>query len=113
MTHVPEKAFIEEVEDFFRDLFPEAELITGYDTRLEDSGRYPDILIEGSRFGNFAVEAENDFETAFKGVGQALLYARETGYTPVLVLPEGHTEEPEWTFLKSYVHGFTLPHDKE
>lgn len=111
MPHVPEKSFKDTVEEKFRELFPEADIQT--EPYLPESGRYPDLLVENTEFGNFAVEIENDFEAAFKGVGQALVYSGETGYTPVVVVPEGHVKEPEWTFLKRHVHGLQVSHNED
>lgn len=112
MTHIDEAAFQDSVEQWLRrwyvDVTPEPVL---------DSRRRPDF-IAGGPFHTLVVEVENDFEAAFKGVGQVLAYASELrsvgseehDVVPVLVLPRGHVEAPEVEYLREHVRVVTVPH---
>jgi hypothetical protein len=69
---------------------------------LPETYRFADFYVEG-KFMNYAIEVENDFEAVLKGIGQVLIYANELDAVPVIVIPEGHIEEPEATILNRYV----------
>lgn len=77
----------------------------GYGVRsnvyLSDSRRFIDLVVIGD-FAVFAVETESNFESALKGVSQAAMYAEgaspdypERPVYPVVLVPDGHVEEPE------------------
>lgn len=115
MSHVPEMQFKQSVVTHFRDRFKQAKINT--EPRLHLTGRYPDIIVD---FGDFAfvVEVENDFESAYKaGVGQAINYATEymqiegKPTVAVLVVPNGHIEEPEWTIMREMVVCLEVEHE--
>ncbi|MDY7082247.1 MAG: hypothetical protein SXQ77_07565, partial [Halobacteria archaeon] len=88
-----EAAFEEKVVARLREFYGPEMVKPQY--RFEESGRVADILLHGP-LASFAIEIENDWEAAIKGIGQAVVYASEVGpIVPVVCLPRGHTEMPE------------------
>lgn len=61
-----------------------------------DSGREPDFLVR-TPWGGWAIEVENSSDDAYNGLGQALVYAHETGLQPVVVFPADESV-PQPTF---------------
>lgn len=76
------------VAAWLRDAFVDVE----HEPRLE-SGYRPDFLAH-TPFGGYAIEVEDDATTLYNGLGQALVYARETGYEPIAVFPADADIEP-------------------
>lgn len=107
MPHVPEKGFTETVEAWLHERFGEENVES--DAYLEATGRFSDYRVDAG-YAVFHVEVENDFEAAFKGLGQSLVYAAHDPVSiPMLILPEGHVEEPEWSMICRHVVGVTIP----
>lgn len=71
-----------------------------------ESRRYVDFWVNGPMC-DFAIEVENDFDAAFNGVGQSVVYAAHTFDDPnvkrVIILPEDHVEQPEATMMREAV----------
>lgn len=63
------------------------------------SGRRPDFIAH-TPFRSYVIEVENTSETLYNAIGQASVYAAETGYRPVVVFPAddapGPPLVPEW-----------------
>jgi hypothetical protein len=59
-----------------------------------DSGRRPDFVVH-TPFRGYVVEVEDSADTLYTGVGQALVYARETGFQPVVVFPATDAPPPD------------------
>jgi hypothetical protein len=82
-----------------------------HEPTLDETGRVVDLLIDDDPF-TYAVEVENGFETAIGGTGQALLYAQhapaDEHWIPVVVVPEGTPEQPEWDMMKNVVTGIEV-----
>lgn len=98
--HTPENTFDRAVERFLCDAFDATDEQLAYQPRLSETYRMPDFLVQLPDV-TFAVEVENDFEAAFEGVGQAICYAGHFEHgVPVVVLPEGHVEQPEYDLLR-------------
>lgn len=98
MTHESEKSFSDKVEHILNEQFGEENVEEQY--YLEESYRFADFWVD-TGFIILAIEVENDFEAAFKGISQAYLYAaHDPRAVPVVVVPEGHIEEPEVTMLR-------------
>lgn len=97
------------VIDYFDRQFECAEIT--HEPTLDETGRVVDILVETDEF-TFAIEVENGFETAISGTGQAILYAQHSPddehWIPVVVIPDGEAEEPEWSMLKNCVVGIEV-----
>lgn len=73
---------------------------------LRPSQRYADLVIEGP-FIVLAIETESRFSSALKGVAQAAIYAEgikeeypNKPVYPLVLVPDGHVEEPERTFIQ-------------
>lgn len=112
MTHVPERRFHDAVGEFLRGKFPEAEVES--EPRLTGSGRIPDFRVSTADGDVYVVEVENDADSAIPGMGQALVYAaHDPDYIPAVVLPENHTEQPEWNMVKRHVIGWTVAFNDE
>ena len=99
MSDITELAFADEhVGPWLADLFG-AENIE-QEVYLDNSGRYADFWVDLGQFA-IAVEVENDWEASVKGVGQAMLYAKhEQNVWPLVVVPKGHIEQPEFDYLR-------------
>lgn len=68
-----------------------------HEVRLE-SGRRVDFIAR-TPFESYCIEVENSHSLAdlYNGLGQCLIYARETGMTPILILPApGYEGEPSY-----------------
>lgn len=87
---------------------------------LEESGRYCDIVVDARERGGvlepdyYVVEVENDPDEAIYSVGQTLVYEEEVddenvSVEPVIVVPDGHTEDPEMEHLEDDVRFVELP----
>lgn len=68
---------------------------------LHDTERRPDFLVR-TPFETYVIEAENDFENLYTGIGQVIGYAAETDGIPIVVLPAGEIEQPEMKYIESY-----------
>ena len=51
-----------------------------------ESGRRPDFIAH-TPFESYVLEVESSGEKLYESIGQALVYAHETGYEPVVVFP--------------------------
>lgn len=51
------------------------------------SGRRVDFVVE-TPWQTYAVEVENSTGDLYNGIGQAMVYASETGYKPVIIMPD-------------------------
>lgn len=108
--HVPETTFADAVINYFKDEYPNCEVER--EPYLQRTGRWADLLVE-TKDETFIVEVENDFEAMFKGIGQVLVYsAHSHEYIPIVAVPEGHVDEPEWTMMKKWVRGITVEYDE-
>lgn len=70
---------------------------------LSETYRFVDIWVEGPVV-DYAIEIENDFESAIEGIGQAALYASHEfdnpNVVPIVVLPPDHVAQPEADMLR-------------
>lgn len=99
MVHEPESEYTENVAEWLEDTFGEENVEAN--RYLEATGRYADYWVDLGAV-SIAVEVENDWEAAIKGVGQASLYAAHAeNVWPLVVLPTGHVDEPESTYLST------------
>lgn len=100
MTHEPEKTFSYRVRKYLIDNYGKDNV---HDNEfLPERYRWADYYVEGP-ITDFAIEIENDFDSCFKGVSQALVYAAELEATPLVIVPPGHIEEPERSDLNKIV----------
>jgi len=99
MSHIYETEYGQRLLDYW--------LSEGYAVRsnvyYSDTGRFADAIVV-TDMAVFAIEVENDFEAALKGVSQAALYASSARreyeddprpVSPLVVLPAGHADRPE------------------
>lgn len=100
MTHESEKDFKHRVLEELGKIFDYKNVYE--DVYLDETERFADAYVEGP-FCDFAIEIENDFEAVFKGIGQSILYAKELDAVPVVIVPEGHVENPEADILNGFV----------
>lgn len=101
MTHESEETFQDRVVEYLEDEYG-AENIEE-NKYLPDPYRFCDIWVEGPLV-DYAIEVENDFDAAIKGVGQSLIYAaEEVNAVPIVVLPANHVDEPEVSSLRRAV----------
>lgn len=101
MTHETEATFSDKVKEQLIEYFGEENVEEN--VYLAESGRYADFIVDTPFFW-FAIEVENDWESAIKGVGQAELYASHyKDAIPVVVVPEGHIDNPEYALLRERV----------
>lgn len=99
--HESEYDYSTRVAAFLEEVYGEENV--EYNKYLKESGRFVDFWVEAPVV-TLAIEVENDFAAAIKGVGQALLYAsHENRAVPVVILPPGHVQEPEVNMLRSHV----------
>lgn len=93
MPHQYEDNFHEDVAGYLESHFGEDNV--DHELYLPQTGRYCDFWVTGP-LTDYAIEVENDWEAAIQGVGQSLLYAAHAANTiPVVIVPDGHIEEPE------------------
>lgn len=101
MTHEHESEFTEKVEEELESFFGEENVRR--EVYLPETWRFADFVVQTEFFG-FVVEVENDWDSVFKGIGQATLYASHyPNCFPVVVLPEGHTESPEVEYFRRHI----------
>jgi len=100
MVHEPESEFAKNVKQLLENEYGEDKVEGG--VYLLETRRYVDFYVEAPLV-DLAIEVENDFEAVFKGVGQSLVYSHGTEVAPVIVVPEGHIDEPELEILGSHV----------
>lgn len=63
-----------------------------------DSGRRPDFIAH-TPFDSYIIEVEDSADSLYNAIGQAVVYSKETGMTPVIVFPASDAPEiepPEW-----------------
>lgn len=101
MTHKSEDNFSDGVEEELVECYGEENVER--QVYLAESGRYADFIVDGPLF-RLAIEVENDWESAIGAVGQAQLYAGHyADAVPVVIIPEGHKENPEYELLRNRV----------
>lgn len=101
MTDESETNFSEEVSDQLVDYFGEEHVYEN--VYMAETRRYADFIVE-TPFFRLAIEVENNWEAAIKGIGQAQLYAAHyNDAIPVVIVPEGHIESPEYEYLRNQV----------
>lgn len=101
MTDKNERTFEDEVEILLNEVYGEDNVFRQY--YYDESYRFADFYVRGPLF-DMALELENDWEACIKGVGQALLYSgHKKNCIPVVVVPEGHVEQPEVDILREYL----------
>lgn len=101
VTHEPELSFRDRIVAYLQDHYGEENVEEN--KYLPEPYRFCDIWVEGPLV-DYAIEVENDFDAAIKGVGQALIYAaEEENAVPIVVVPPGHVEEPEVSSLRRVV----------
>lgn len=97
----PEKTYQERVVDYLIEHYGEDNVEDN--EYLSETSRYADVWVEGPVL-TLAIEIENDFEAVFKGVGQTIVYAAHSDEAvPVIIIPPGHTEEPEASMIRSRI----------
>lgn len=98
MTHVSEYDFSDVVQAWLEETFGQS-TVDDYH-HLSESDRIADFYVNLGRVG-VVVEVENDFEAVVRGVGQSLLYgAHFPNAWPLVVVPEGHIENPEFEYFR-------------
>jgi hypothetical protein len=60
-----------------------------------DSGRIPDFIVH-TPFESYVIEVEDGWDSLYAGIGQAAVYASETGHKPVVIMPTVPDQEPGW-----------------
>lgn len=101
MTHSDEKEFSLLVEEKLIEQYGEDKVEK--EVYLPQTGRFADFVVRGP-ITNFAIEAKDNWEGCFKGVGQAELYAEHIpNCIPVIAIPKGHTESPETEMLRNSI----------
>lgn len=94
-----EAQFHELVAAWLRDSFVEIE----HEVTLP-SGRRPDFIAH-TPFVSYVLEVEDSRDTLYDAIGQAAVYAEETGAEPVVVFPADdapHPDEiPDWLTLET------------
>lgn len=102
MTHESEHDFTDRVGHYLEGMFGEDNVFGNL--YLKETGRYADWWVDLDVV-ILAIEVENDWEAAIKGVGQAILYSKHSEKAiPLVIIPPGHIEEPEATMLREEVH---------
>lgn len=61
---------------------------------LKGTGHFVDFIAY-TPFESYAIEVEDSWGSIQSGIGQALLYAAETGHEPVVVLPAEEIDPDE------------------
>lgn len=64
------------------------------------SGRRPDFIAY-THWESYVIEVENGFDSIQEGIGQARMYASETGHTPIVILPADDLQQPEYDNLQA------------
>lgn len=101
MTHEPERPFHDRVASHLAATYG-AENVE-QDKYLSDPYRYCDIYVHGPLV-DLAIEVESRFSAVLHGVGQAFIYASAAdNAVPVVVVPPGHTEEPDVAALRQRI----------
>lgn len=62
-----------------------------------DSGRIPDFIAR-TPFESYVIEVENEWEP-YMGIGQAEVYAAESGHEPVVVFPADEVDPEDFSLL--------------
>lgn len=70
------------------------------------SRRRPDFVAY-TPFGSYIIEVENSWQDIKDGLGQCRMYAAETGFEPVLILP---ADDVQWDELESLQNDECAPH---
>lgn len=104
--HESERTYHDRVYEYLVDHYGADNVETN--VYLAETYRFVDIWVHGPVV-DYAIEVENDFESAFEGVGQAALYASHEfdnpNVVPVVIVPPDHVAEPEVSMLRdSGVH---------
>lgn len=101
MAHESERTFSERVREYLVEHYGEENVES--QVYLDETGRFADFWVDGPVV-SLAVEVENDWEAASKGIGQALLYgAHDDDAVPVVILPKGHVDYPEVEMLRERI----------
>lgn len=68
------------------------------------SGRRPDFIAH-TPFESYVIEVENSASSLYDALGQAAVYAEETGHTPVVVFPADDAPDiatiPDWVRVET------------
>lgn len=97
-THEPEDTFTDKIERLYRDRYGDDAVERN--RYLDETGRYCDLWVQTPDV-TLAVEVENDADSIITGVGQTELYAAHSPRAvPVVIVPDGHVDQPEWEFYR-------------
>lgn len=100
-SHEPETTFQDHVERYLENKYGEENVERS--RYFSESRRYCDLWVDGPVV-DLAIEVESRFSSAFKGVGQSVLYAaHEKNAVPIIVVPEDHVEQPEADMIRNRV----------
>lgn len=125
MTHGPESSFMDVVEDWLTAIYGEM----GVTRQFHDPAteRRHDFVVN-TEWEGYVIEVENDFESTFDAAMKAAVGAcslSDVGdraiipdefhgeFVPAVVVPTGHVEEPEWSYITNYVLGQELDYPVE
>lgn len=101
MTHIYEDEFHRRAAKWLAEEYG-AENVA-HEVYLPDAWRYIDFVVQ-TPLGTFAIEAERSAENMIEGAGQSIMYAgSQNGYMPLVLVPHGHTEEPEVQWVRQRV----------
>lgn len=101
MTHIYEDEFHRRAEKWLIEEYG-AENVE-HEVYLPNAWRYIDFVVQ-TPLATFAIEAERTADKVIEGAGQSILYAgAKNGYTPLILVPDGHTEEPEVSWIRKRV----------
>lgn len=92
---VSEEKFQERVQAWLADGFQLVE-----EEPTLDSGRRPDFIAHNP-FNSYVIEVENSKESLYNGIGQGIVYARETAFDPVVVFPAEEVDEDTLPLLEA------------
>lgn len=99
MTQLSEADFHELVAAWLAESFAEVE----HEVTLP-SGRRPDFIAH-TPFHSYVLEVEDSADSLYDCIGQAAVYAEETGHDPVAVFPADDApdpgEIPDWLTLET------------
>lgn len=89
MAHDSERDFHRAVAGWLAQSFEDVD----HEHTLE-SGRRPDFVAY-TPFGSYVMEVESTGDKLYESIGQALVYAKETGHSPVIVFPAHDPPNPD------------------
>lgn len=91
---VTEQRFRELVVAWLSDSFADVEA----QPTLSETSHRPDYIAH-TPFESYVIEVEDSWDSIYEGLGQAHLYAAESGHTPVAVFPADEVDAEELAIL--------------